>query len=135
MVKIIIDATGISVGRISSYAAKQALQGKEIIILNSEKAIITGNKTTAIARIKLFRDMGGSALRGPFVSKEPFKILKRSIRGMLPDYRRGRGREAWKRIKCYDDIPEEYKNEKVTKVSEKKLFVKHISLKELKEKS
>ena len=26
---------------------------------------------------------------------------------MLPNYREGRGREAWKRIKCYDKIPKE----------------------------
>ena len=44
MVTIIIDATGGSFGRICSYSAKQALEGNEIVVLNSEKAVITGNK-------------------------------------------------------------------------------------------
>ena len=37
MAKIIIDATGAIFGRLSSYAAKQALLGNEIVIINAEK--------------------------------------------------------------------------------------------------
>ena len=41
--KIIIDAEGEIRGRVASFAAKQALQGNEIVILNSEKALVSGN--------------------------------------------------------------------------------------------
>jgi len=133
MAKIIIDANDSSIGRIGSYVAKKSLEGNEMIILNSEKAIISGNKTNNIEKYKRIRKMGGSALKGPFISKDTEKILKRCIRGMLPDYRKGRGREAWKRIKCYNGIPEEYKDEKLIKIS-RKAPVKKINLKELKEK-
>jgi large subunit ribosomal protein L13 len=42
--KMIIDATNATLGRLASFVAKQALQGKKVIIVNSEKAIITGDK-------------------------------------------------------------------------------------------
>jgi len=40
------------------------------------------------------------------------KVVKRTIRGMLPNYRWGRGREAWKKIRCYDKIPKELDGKK-----------------------
>ena len=40
----VIDGTNAVLGRLASYAAKQALQGEEIAIVNSEQIIITGNK-------------------------------------------------------------------------------------------
>jgi len=131
--KIFIDATGASIGRIASYAAKQALQGAKVFVVNSENAIITGNKKVAIEKWKERRAKGGSALKGPYHSKDSEKILKRAIRGMLPDYRLGRGRDAWKRIRCFNDVPEEYKEEELVKLKTKTL-IKHINLKELKKK-
>lgn len=133
MEKIFIDATNVPIGRTASYAAKQAIQGNKVIIVNSEKAIVTGNKNSNTAKWKERRAKGGSALKGPYHSKDTEKILKRAIRGMLPDYRLGRGRQAWKKIICFNQIPEEYKNEKLTKLKEK-TSAKHISLTELKKK-
>lgn len=39
---------------------------------------------------------------------------------MVPNYREGRGREAFKRIKCYMGIPEEYKSAKMIKAGKEK---------------
>jgi len=133
MVKIIINAEGYPAGRISSFAAKTALGGDEVAVINSEKAIISGNKETTIARAKEVRAKGGSALKGPHHSKDPEKRLKRSIRGMLPDYRNGRGRDAWKKIRCYNGIPEEFKDAKTVKLNFR-TPVKNMTLSELKEK-
>ena len=131
--KIFIDAANSPIGRIASYTAKKALQGSKVLIVSSEKAIVTGNKASAVSKWKERRAKGGSALKGPYHSKDTEKILKRAIRGMLPDYRLGRGREAWKRILCFNGVPEEYKNEKFVKLKEKP-SAKHISLEELKKK-
>ena len=118
--KIIIDATNAVLGRLASYSAKQALKGKEIIIVHSERAIITGNKKTTIAKYHERKQRGGSSQKGPFFPRDPSRILKRAIRGMLPDYRGGRGREAFKRIKCYKGLPKEYKEEKLIKSGKEK---------------
>jgi len=40
----IIDGKNAVLGRLASYAAKEALKGEDIVILNCEHVIITGNK-------------------------------------------------------------------------------------------
>ncbi len=131
MSKIIIDATNATLGRLASYAAKKALQGNEIIIVNSESAVITGNRESIIERYDTLRKKGGSSQKGPHIIRKSERILKRSIRGMLGDHREGRGREAWKRIRCYDSVPEEFKNEKMIKSGKVLLHKKYITLKHL----
>ena len=42
--KIIIDGTNATLGRLSSYAAKQALLGKEVAIVNAGSVVIVGRK-------------------------------------------------------------------------------------------
>ena len=120
MQTVIIDASNATLGRLASYAAKQALLGNEVVILNSEKAIVTGRKKATIELYKERRKRGGSSQRGPFFPKSPEMMLKRAIRGMLPDYRRGRGRTAFKKIKWYKGIPEEYKDKKLIKAGKEK---------------
>lgn len=127
--KIVIDATGGIMGRIASFAAKKALLGSEIAIVNCNDVLLTGQKVTTLAKYQKLRKMGGSALKGPNFPRSPEKIVKRTVRGMLP-WRQGRGREALKRVKCYNTLPAEY--EKVDKVSLKReLKVKATKLKEI----
>ena len=128
--KIIIDGSEAIFGRIASFAAKKALEGNEIVIVNSEKVIITGNKKATIEKYDNLRKKGGHSQKGPRYSNLPEKMLKRGIRGMFPDHRRGIGREAFKKIRCYVGVPDEFKNEKMIKIiAPKKL--KYIELKEL----
>ena len=118
--QIIIDATNATLGRLASYAAKQSLQGNKIIIINSERAIVTGRKKATVEHYQERKQRGGSSQKGPFFPKLPEKIVKRAIRGMLPDFRRGKGKEAFKRIICYKGTPEEYKEEKIIKAGKEK---------------
>jgi len=112
--EIIIDAENAVVGRLASYVAKQALQGKKVIIVNAEKAIFTGREEDIIEKYRVRRERGGIGMRGPFYPKTPERILKRIIRGMLP-YKKGKGREDYKRIRCYVSIPAEFKDKKMIK--------------------
>ena len=41
---LIIDAKEAVVGRVAAYAAKQAMLGKEVKVINAEKAIMSGSK-------------------------------------------------------------------------------------------
>jgi len=133
MAKIIIDGKGAIFGRLCSFAAKKALEGNEIIIVNSEKTIMTGDKKGIVEKYSVLRRKGGHSLKGPKYSKVPYMMLKRGIRGMLPDFRRGQGKIAFKRIKCYDGIPKELESEKMIKITAVKKM-KFIELKELSEK-
>ncbi|MDP3026102.1 MAG: 50S ribosomal protein L13 [Nanoarchaeota archaeon] len=131
--KIIIDANGAIFGRLCSFAAKKALEGNDVIIVNSENTVMTGNKRDLIEKyLKLRRMGGGTSIKGPKYPRPPYMMLKRGIRGMLPDFRKGQGKIAFSKIKCFDKMPEEYKNEKMIK-SGKEKPKKFIELKELSE--
>ncbi len=116
----VIDAKNAVLGRIASYAAKEALKGEEVIIVNSEQAIITGNKESIKMDFHKKRSKMGSGQRGPKHLKSSDRIVKRTIRGMLPNFREGRGRDAFKRIKCYIGAPKEFENAKKIVLKEEK---------------
>lgn len=125
----IIDGTGMVLGRLASYVAKESLKGEEVIIVNCDEIIITGNKEMIKQKFYEKRSRVGAGQSGPKHSRISEKIVKRAIRGMLPDNRLGRGRVALKKIKCYNKIPQELlgknfinlkqpKKVKINKVSE-----------------
>lgn len=125
----VIDGENAIMGRLASYAAKQALKGEDIAIINSEKVIITGNKQDILENFYRKKRMQGTTIKGPKHSIFSYKILKRTIRGMLPDHRSGRGKEALKRIKCYSGVPKEYKDVKKI-IAGKEKGLKYIYLKD-----
>jgi len=48
----VVDASNLILGRMASYVAKQALEGKKMVVLNAERAIISGTKARVVARAK-----------------------------------------------------------------------------------
>lgn len=112
----VIDAKGLIMGRLSSVVAKRLLAGEEIAIVNADKAIISGSKVTTLNEYKSIREMGTREF-GPYFPKRPERILKRTVRGMLP-YKRARGKDAMSRIRVYVGIPPEFKSEELTTIAE-----------------
>ncbi len=127
--KIVVDGKNALLGRLASYVAKQSLLGKEISIVNCNEVVVSGKPKSVIGEYKEMRNKGGSSLKGPFFPKLPERIVKRTIRGML-SHRQGRGRNALKRIKCYNETPVEFENSKMIK-SGKEKDIKKIKLKDL----
>ena len=112
----------------ASYAAKESLKGEEIAIVNCSEVIITGNRKKIEEEFHEKRSRVGSSQKGPKHSRKSEKIVKRTIRGMLPNYREGRGREVWKRIRCYDKIPKELEGKEFIKLKkEDKIKTNKIS--------
>ena len=105
----IFDAENMVVGRLGAKAAKAALLGDKVIIVNVEKAIITGNRRTVIDAWKAKTNIRTSynPRKGPFHQRRPDKMVRKIIRGMLP-WPRPRGRDALKRIHVFIGVPEEY---------------------------
>ena len=108
----VIDGKNAVLGRLASYVAKESLKGEEVSIVNCGEIIITGNKKFMEQDMQKRREMIGSGQKGPHISRTSEKIVKRAIRGMLPDHREGRGKEAFRRIKCYAGVPPEFKDSK-----------------------
>jgi len=104
---IVVDGKGAVLGRLASFVAKETLKGKEISIINCNQVIITGNKRMIEMEFTEKRSRIGSSQKGPKHHANSEKIVKRTIRGMLPNHREGRGKEALKKIKCYVGIPKE----------------------------
>ena len=100
---MIIDAKDLIMGRVASYCAKQALLGNEVVVINVDKAVVSGSKVDVLAKYKWKNDLG-EPFKGPFFPKTPMKFFKRVIRGMLA-YKKGRGRDAFKRIRCFPGNP------------------------------
>ena len=115
----IIDGTNAVLGRLASFAAKQALFGEEIVIVNCEKVIITGSRQNTIEDLRDKRTKIGSGQKGPKISRIPYMIVKRAIRGML-SHRRSRGKEALARIMCYEGVPEKFKEAKMIHAGKEK---------------
>ncbi|MEK6875391.1 MAG: 50S ribosomal protein L13 [Nanoarchaeota archaeon] len=129
MVKV-IDGTNAILGRLASYVAKQALNGEEVTIVNCEKVIITGNRENIQREFQATRERVGSGQKGPKISRVAEKVVKRTIRGMLPNYRRGRGKEALGRIRCYNGLPKEFEGVKKILAGKEKTG-KFIEVKEM----
>ena len=108
----IIDGRSAIMGRIASYAAKELLKGEKIIVLNCGEVIITGNKKDIKEKFEQKRRRVGSGQKGPKYSKLNYKIVKRAIRGMLPNHRKGKGKIAYNLVKCYENTPAEFEDSK-----------------------
>ncbi len=126
----IIDGQDIVMGRLASFVAKELLKGEEMNVINCNKVIISGSKKNIEAEFKEKRSKVGSSQKGPKHPRLSEKIVKRCIRGMLPNYREGRGRIAWKRLKCYNEIPKEFEGKETVKL-EKQKKIKFVAVKHL----
>jgi len=129
---MIIDAKDAIAGRLAAFAAKKALQGEDISIVNAESAVISGDPLMTRRKYSGRRHMTQkadpeNAAKWP---KRPDLLFKRMIRGMLPKHS-GRGKAAGRKIKVYMGIPKGMeKAEKFVYTSER-LANKFITMKEL----
>jgi large subunit ribosomal protein L13 len=109
--EIVIDASNAVLGRVASYAAKQSLLGKNVIIVNCTHALLSGRRRMVIEEYGNSRRRGGTSMNGPHFPKSAERIMKRTVRGML-SYTQKRGLDALKRIMCYNVVPKEYESAK-----------------------
>jgi large subunit ribosomal protein L13 len=103
-----VDASGMILGRMSSIVAKRLLAGESIVILNAEKAIISGKRLSRVKEARAFLEKGHHR-KGPFHPRRPDQIVRRAIRGMLPR-RLPKGQLAFRRLKVFLGVPSEFKN-------------------------
>src|SRR4030043_1817151 len=107
----LINADGLIVGRMASQVAKKLLNGEKVIIVNAEKAVISGKKKSKVAEAKEFLEVG-APMRGPFHDRRPDRILRKTVRGMVP-FKQPKGKAAYKRLKAYMGVPVEFKDQKM----------------------
>ncbi len=111
---IVIDAENLIMGRLASHVAKLLLKGTEVTIVNAEKAIVSGSKKSILEEYYQKRRVG-SKRKGPYYPRLPDRILKRTIRGMIP-YKKPSGKQALKRLQVYIGVPNELKGEELSTI-------------------
>lgn len=117
---MIIDGEGLILGRLASIVSKKLLDGEEITILNAEKIIISGTKDWAYAKYKQRIDrasISNPRRMGPKYPRRPDDIFRRTVRGMLP-YKQAKGRDAYKSLKVYLGVPQEFEGQEMVQVEE-----------------
>lgn len=126
---MIVDGKGVALGRLASFVAKEALKGNEVNVVNAEEVIVTGSKKNIEKEFKEKRSRFGHSQKGPKHPAVTEKMVKRAIRGMLPDHRVGRGKEAFSKIKCYNKMPKEFEEKDIIEI-EKPKKIKYSKIKE-----
>jgi large subunit ribosomal protein L13 len=117
---MIIDGEGLILGRLASIVSKKLLDGEEITILNAEKIIISGTKEWAYAKYKQRIDrasISNPRRMGPKYPRRPDDIFRRTVRGMIP-YKQAKGRDAYKSLKVYLGVPQEFEGQELVQVEE-----------------
>lgn len=107
---MIINGEGHILGRLASVVSKKLLEGEEIVVLNAEKIMLTGNKDWAYAKYKQRVDrksISNPRDLGPKYPRRPEDIFRRTVRGMLP-FKKSKGKVAFKGLKAFVGVPEEY---------------------------
>ena len=132
--RTVIDGDGLILGRMASIIAKRLLTGETIDILNAEKIVVSGKKKMVISKEKEFLEVGGAG-KGPIHYRQPHRIVKRVIRGMLP-HRKSHGRDAFSRLKVHIGVPDEFEGadlEKMEKYHSSKLNRRFVTVGEIAE--
>jgi len=125
----IINADGLILGRMASIIAKRLLNDEKIIVVNAEKAVLSGKRKSKVMEAKKFLEVGHPRM-GPFHYRRPDRIVRRTVRGMLP-YKQPKGKQAYKRLKVYIGMPYELKDQEMqtlTDAQAKKLTCPYFTI-------
>ena len=132
---ILLDAKNQVLGRLASYAAKHALGGGRVVVLNAEQAVISGRRKNIVdeAKHRLETRTLANQTTAPVHQRRPDLYLRRVIRGMLP-WEKAKGKAAFHRIYVFVGVPEEYLNKSTVKIpgaDASKLTTAYITLADL----
>lgn len=114
---VYVDATNQIAGRLASRVAKLILSGKSVVVLNAEKALISGSRQSVMRQWQERLEISSrvNPIYGPIHPRRPDNILKRMVRGMVPR-RKAKGPTAMKRLRVYMGVPSDAKAAKLTQL-------------------
>ncbi|WP_342811430.1 50S ribosomal protein L13 [Candidatus Hadarchaeum sp.] len=114
---MIVDGKDLVLGRLASFAAKRLLEGEKVVVLNAEQVVISGRKDATLESYRAWLETRNVAnpRKGPQHPKRPEDIVRRAVRGMLP-YDKPKGREAFRRLRVFVGVPEEFTGKETAKV-------------------
>jgi large subunit ribosomal protein L13 len=126
----IIDGKNAVLGRLGSIVAQRIMDGEEIVVVNAESIVVTGEKDMVFADYKARVDRGDTTKRkGPFYPRRADLLFKRSVRGMIP-WTSTSGREAYRRLHVFVGTPKQFADAETVKIEDamKKISGKYTTL-------
>jgi len=133
---VVVDAEGQVLGRVASRVAKLLLQGYKVVIVNAEKAVLSGNPRMVLEgylnvfKVQNFRNLEKQGVRR---ERSPVRIVKSAVRGMLP-IKKPKGRKALKALRVYVGVPDEFKSAEKIKFPDadaSKLLCRYVTVGEV----
>lgn len=118
--EVVVDGSGLILGRMASIVAKKLLEGHRVVIVNAEKIVVSGRPSEVVKAYKrtILSVKSHQAYKWrPKRPRSPVSLVKDTVRGMLPKDNR-RGRDALSRLRVYVGVPEEYKGRELVKFKE-----------------
>ena len=106
----VYDAKDKILGRLASQVAKEMISARKsgkqqrVIVINAEEAIVSGPRTKVLTDYRAKYTLN-HARKGPFFPRMPDKILKRTVRWMLPHQKNSSGRGALKDLRVMIGTP------------------------------
>ena len=126
----IIDGRNAILGRLGSLVAQRIMDGEEIVVVNAESIVVTGERDMVFADYKARVDRGDTTKRkGPFYPRRADLLFKRSVRGMIP-WTSTSGREAYRRLHVFVGTPKQFADAETVKIEDamKKISGKYTTL-------
>ena len=113
---LVIDADNAVLGRLCSEVAKHLLDGYAVNIVNCENAVISGKRHSVLNEYRKMHKIhtASNPRRGPFHPKRPDRLVRRTVRGMLP-LKKSKGRQAYHKLLTYIGIPDEFSGAEIIK--------------------
>jgi large subunit ribosomal protein L13 len=120
--EIVIDATDCVAGRMCSHVSKLLLKGNRVLVVNSERAMLSGDRYKTIDLYKEYLEINSvtNPIHGPFHPRRPDTILTKMVRGMIPKTKTS-GIEAFKRLRVYIGTPDQLRNMKTESFEDAKI--------------
>jgi len=104
----VIDGKGQVLGKLCTQIAKELLNGNTIHLVNAEQIVITGNRIDIVEKFRTRYNLTAKANphKGPKSSRMPDRIVRRSVKGMLPN-KSTTGRDALKKLHVHISVPKD----------------------------
>lgn len=120
--QIVVDASNCIAGRVCSHVSKLLLKGNRVVLVNAEKSMLSGNRYKTIELYKEYLEINSvtNPIHGPFHPRRPDTILTKMVRGMIPK-QKSSGVEAFKRLRVYIGVPEQFKTVKLESFEDTKI--------------
>ncbi len=120
-------------GRVLAFASKKLQEGEQVVVVNAEKIVFSGNSDFIVSRYRDKRNIQNKSNpeHSPKYPVRPDMFLKYVLRGMLPK-KKASGKKARELFKAFLGMPKEFegKAQKFYKTSDD-LKIAFVSLGEV----